>query len=401
MKSSVCALVLGGYVNGYSVIRELSGRGLSDIWLFDYCDSLASKSNKIKGFSKIDKTPESLKENLFKLRCQFDYIVLFPTDDLQLELISQVKDEILEFCFIPFNCDNVAQSLDKNYQYRCCDELGIPYPKTFVVDDLASLGSVSEARFPIILKPTKRCDLSDDVFRNLYLNDVSDLYENSKLIENYVDSGIVFLASEYVPGDDTNIFAYTGYRSKNGVILNEWIGRKLNQFPNSFGVFSSACNESPEIVRNQGRLLVEKLELYGISEPEFKYDYRDNTYKLMEINLRSMMWHRVGSLSGVDLHYSQWLDSIGLDVPSQKQSFSVKIHFIYMKHEIMNLLSRRGYCKYFYYNVFKSGRSEFAVYNYGDIKPFFYDLRNYPRSLAKIWLKPLLIRLGKKLKKYF
>lgn len=49
-----------------------------------------------------------------------------------------------------------------------------------------------------------------------------------------------------------------------------------------------------------------------ISEFEYKYDPRDGTYKFMGISLRSTAWNRVGHLSGVNLHRTQYLDALGL-----------------------------------------------------------------------------------------
>ena len=60
------------------------------------------------------------------------------------------------------------------------------------------------------------------------------------------------MASEIIPGDGSNIYAYVGYRSKSGKIINEWTGRKLSQYPDDFGVFSSASNEAPDDVLIQG-----------------------------------------------------------------------------------------------------------------------------------------------------
>ena len=75
--------------------------------------------------------------------------------------------------------------------------------------------------------------------------------------------------------------------------MNEWTGKKLNQYPDNFGVFSSASNESVSEVMPSGRKLVTEINAFGIIEPEFKFDHRDKTLKLMEVNLRSMMWNRV------------------------------------------------------------------------------------------------------------
>jgi len=207
----------------------------------------------------------------------------------------------------------------------------------------------------------------------------------------YSNKNTTFLASEFIPGDDTNIYAYVGYRSQDGEILNEWVGKKLTQYPDIFGVFSSGSNEAPKIVKEQGRKLLEVMDLKGINEPEFKYDSRDGKYKLMEINLRSMMWHRVGNLSGVNIQYSQYLDAIGKNIEVQHQNQEDIIHFIYMKHEILNLFTRKSYWKHFKRNVFHKNR-EFAVYDKNDLKPFFYDLIGTIKGVILVCLKLLKIR---------
>lgn len=386
-KISDLALVLGGYVNGYSIIRELKECGVTNIWLLDYGKSLSRWSNQLSGVGCIEKSAASLLLQLNKLHGRYDHIVVFPTDDLQLKLLAEIYSDVAAFCSLPFSPDNLIESLDKSVQYDYCEKLGVPYPKTMRLQWPSDLPRLFELKFPLIIKPSKRDDLTLPVFRNLYVESVEELNGRKDVLLDYVGKGVVFIASEFVPGDDTRIFAYTGYRSRRGEIINEWIGKKLTQFPDCYGVFSSASNEAPEEVRVQGRRLLEGMNLVGIAEPEFKFDERDGKYKLMEINLRSMMWHRTGNRSGVHIQYSQWLDMLGLPVPRQRQSMSPRVHFVYMKHELINLLSRKGYWRHFKHNVFGGDKVYFAVFDHRDPKPFIYDLLQFPRSLLGRWLK--------------
>ncbi len=388
----VYTLVLGGYVNGYSIIRELHAKGVENIALFSYGRSLASYSNKINYFKSIEKSSESLKKEIIELKKQCDYIVIFPTDDLQLENLHKIYNDIKDFCFIPFNYDNLIESLDKYVQYSYCEEFDIPYPKTIDIKQLNDVNKIETMMFPVLVKPNKRDDLVTDVFRSLFLNNVEDFYSNKEKLSCFLDKNITFLASEYIPGDDTNIYAYVGYRSQKGEILNEWIGKKLTQYPDEFGVFSSGSNECLEIVKEQGRKLLEVMNLKGIAEPEFKYDSRDGKYKLMEINLRSMMWNRVGNLSGVNIQYTQYLDAIGEKVSKQVQNLENRVHFVYMKHEILNLLQRKGYWKHFKYNVWGCENTHFAVFNRKDIKPSLFDSIFIIKAFVGRCLRVLKIR---------
>ncbi|HWR25001.1 MAG TPA: hypothetical protein VN278_02095, partial [Methanosarcina sp.] len=188
-------------------------------------------------------------------------------------------------------------------------------------------------------------------------------------------------------GNESCIYAYVAYRDMQGRILNEWTGKKLAQYPNSFGVFSSASNEAPEEVRILGKTLLSGIDIKGIAEPEFKYDSRDKKYKLMEINLRSMMWHRVGNLSGVNLQYTQYLDALGKTVEPQIQIKDKDIHFIYLNHEIINLLFRKNYFPVFKKNIWDSDESHIAVYDKSDIKPFLKDIIGLPRMIFRRFMR--------------
>lgn len=386
------ALILGGYVNGYCIIKELYACGVKDIALLSHEKSLASYSNKISHFQSIGKSAESLKEAIKALKKKSDYIVIFPTDDLHIENLHAIYEEIKEFCFVPFNNQNILESLDKYEQYSYCEKYNIPYPKTQNIETIKDINKIKFMIFPVLIKPKKRDDLNTDVFRSLYLENIEDYHHNKTKLSDFINKNIAFLASEFIPGDDTNIYAYMGYRSQDGNILNEWIGKKLSQYPDAFGVFSSGSNEAPKIVQEQGRKLLEVMDLQGICEPEFKYDSRDGKYKLMEINLRSMMWHRLGNLSGVHIQYTQYLDALNEDVPKQIQNQKERFHLVYMKHELTNLLNRKKYWTHFKYNIFGCKNREFAVWEKSDIKPFVFDLMVFMKGAMRQCLRALKIR---------
>lgn len=386
-----CALVLGGYVNGYSIIQELHECGVRDIVLFDYQRNLASYSNRIKSFHIIRKNPESLFEQLTKLHEEYEYIVAFPTDDLQVEMMCHIYDRVSEFCFLPVHKENSLKFQDKYEQYIACEKLGVPYPQTLKIKTINDLTKLESFLWPVILKPTSRHDLTTNVFRSLILQDKQDLDQRVNQLSRFISEGINFLASEIIPGDGSNIYAYTSYRSKKGKILNEWIGKKLSQYPDDFGVFSSASNSAPIKILEQGRILADGMDLYGICQSEFKFDSRDNKYKLMEINLRSDMWHRTGNRAGVHIQYTQWLDAIG-EIPPKEMQTNKNIHYIYYKHELINLFTRRDYAKVFKYNFWGGDERSFAVLDKQDSRPFLHDIPSTIKGLGAQWLKTLGLR---------
>lgn len=387
-----CALVLGGHVNGYSIVKELYEQGVKNIALFDQGRSLARFSNKVKYRAVIDKSSEKLLRELKNLHEHYDYIVPFPTDDLQLENLHVIYDEVCDFCYLPFNRETLLDSSDKFFQYQTCEKIGVPYPKTVNAKSVNDLDSIDGLTFPLLIKPSTRKDLTVDVFRVLYLETKDDYLSAKANLADKITKGVEFVISEYIPGDDTNIYAYTCFRSQQGEILNEWIGKKLTQYPDNYGVFCSASNEAPEAVLIQGRKLVEALNAYGIVEPEFKYDCRDGKFKLMETNLRSMMWHRTGSISDVKLQATQFNYATGQEIITYQQELNQRRHFVLMLHEIPNLIARKSYWKHFKYNVWGGQKRVWAIFEWRDIKPFFSSLILLSKMVAAAWLRRFGLR---------
>lgn len=391
-KKNSCALVLGGHVNGYSIVKELYEQGIKEIVLFDLGHSLARFSNKIKYKSVIDNSSSSLLDELNRLNEKYEFIIVYPTDDLQVENLKSIYKEISGFCYLPFNPLNVLKTSDKFFQYNTCENYDIPYPKSVSATKSSDLESVSFLTYPLLIKPSTRSDLKIKVFRTLYVVDEREFDDRKDELVGLFEKGVELVISEYIPGDDTNIYAYTCFRSHEGGILNEWIGKKLTQYPDNYGVFCSASNEAPDEVLFQGRALVEALDAYGIVEPEFKYDYRDGKYKLMETNLRSMMWHRTGSISGVKLHETQFRYATYKPVNVYQQERTSSIHFVLMLHEIPNLIARKGYWKHFKHNVWGGNQRVWAVFEWRDLKPFLYGNYLLFKRVTVLCLKRLKMR---------
>lgn len=388
MKKNPCAVILGSYVNEYSIVRDLFENKITEIIVIDDSKGLTSYSKMIRKFIHLkDFSSENLLRTFQELHYTYDFLILYPCSDFHIEFLREIFDKISEFCFIPMNPKNVLNSMDKAVQYSFCEKLNIPYPKTVIINDIEDLSKIDTLVFPIIIKPNKRDDFKFKVFRNIHFATRDEYLKRKEDLISIVSNNVSLLASEIIPGDGSNIYAYIAYRNKEGIILNEWSGKKLSQYPNDFGVFASASNQAPMIITQQGKRLIEAMDLFGIIEPEFKYDFRDGKYKLMEINLRSMMWHRVGNLSGVNIQYTQYLDALGIIPKKQNQNKERDIHLVYFKHEIFNLLSRKGYLQIFVNNFLHSDETHFMVFSISDIMPFIIDLKNMidPRELIRKW----------------
>ncbi len=378
---SIACIVIGGYVNGYAIIQELCEYNVPNLILVDYHKDPAYYSNKLKGRYVIAQSEDALLKILQFIHTTYDTLFLFPTQDVHLSHLAHLYNKIKAYCKVAFNVENVVKYQDKAIQYRFCEELGIPYPATCILKSIDDLDAIKALQFPIIVKATSR---HSDVhtFRNAYCASHGDWLKKSNRLGKLLENGVELMVSEVIPGDGSNIFAYVGYRKSDGHILGEWTGRKLAQFPNDFGVFSSAKAEQNATVLQQGRTLLEAMNLWGIAEPEFKYDFRDGQYKLMEINLRPMMWHRVGALNKMPLNYIQYLDLKGEVRNRFECEYNAGI-YANLWYEVLNLLKYRRYYKIFKQNVL-STHTTIALYDSQDIRPFFMALKTILRKVIGI-----------------
>jgi len=381
-----CAVVIGGSVNGYSIIQELHRFGVADIALLEIGLQPARRSRFITDCFDIELTAESLAYALKSLHRKYALLVLYPTDEYHLELCGEIEDKIRDFCFIPSDLKRMMELQDKSVQVRLCAEQEVPCPPGVVLDGAASLCRLRQLELPIIVKPIKRYRFAGlpDFRKNYIVRTYEDIPTVSRELERWMAEGCRFLASEIIPGDGPGLlYAYNAYCTKNGKITHEWCGRKLSQYPDEFGVFSSASNETANDLCRQGRKLVSAMQLPGIIQAEFKYNAHDGKLYFIEFSFRSDMWSRVGTLSGVHLQYAQWCEANGLPFLDEKQDVSRIVHFCNLSFEIENLFRREKYWKIFRHNVFGGDRFAAAFCSIDDPMPFLTTLKSILRLIAR------------------
>ena len=378
-----CAVILGDSINGYLIMRELWSKGIKNIVLFYRNRSLCNNSNKIILSQKIDLSAATLKNKLTDLSSKFKRLIIYPTLDYQVKNLSDIYDSIQDFCFIAFNHANILTCMNKYYQYQFCKTLGIPVPESIALKHPDDIKNTLKLKFPIIIKPQAKLTLNDEIFKNTIIQTHKDLDRLYPILEKKMYGGGRLLASEIIPGGENNLYSYFGYRNKEGKILNEWTGRKLSSFPDNFGVFASGVNELNPIVLNQGRALLNGMNLMGMCQSEFRFDARDNSFKFIEINIRTTLLSGLAHLSGVNLTYTQYLDGIGERAPRQNQITDKKIHLVTLNNELRNLAQRKNYWKVFKYNLFRGDINYWLPWDKQDKKPFMFWFLGIPKRMIK------------------
>ena len=338
------ALVIGLYVNGYGIIRELSRDSEIPIVGLDHNPKSFGFASKHLSEKYVLGNNESLIDFLLDYGKKQEYkVVLFPTTDYHTKIFARFYDELSQYYHIPVNPNTLLNTISKKHQYEICEKIGIPYPKTFFVESISDINDLDakskELMYPLIVKPFYRDNDVNELFRLKEIRNQLELQKCLTFIRSNINKG--FMVSEVVLGEPDNIWAYTAYCNQNSDIVAGWTGRKLTQKPYYYGVFSTARCELNPVVESQGEKFLKEIEHIGIGEPEFKYDHRDDTYKFIEINPRYMMWHLLGWKGGINLPLIQYYDMTDqrdkLNYMKKSQNIN-HTHLVFLPHEIYNLI---------------------------------------------------------------
>jgi D-aspartate ligase len=242
--------------------------------------------------------------------------VLFYAEDSHLRLVSRYRHRLRSaFRFVVGDEQLIEDLVDKARFQELAERLHLPVPAT---RRICTVGGAPPPRldlnFPIVIKPTTRGNSWGAMWESKVLQ-VDTPAALSELWPRLVASGAELLAQELIPGPESRIESYHVYVDKHGAIVGEFTGRKIRTKPSTFG-FSTALEITNEAdVMNQGRALVQRLNLRGVAKVDFKRAPDDKLY-VLEINPRFNLWHHLGAVSGVNLPALYYADAVGLPRPA-------------------------------------------------------------------------------------
>jgi D-aspartate ligase len=298
----VTAFVFGMFETGLGVGRSLGRNGIK-VFGFDFKKDIASYSKYVVF---------SLCPNPIKAESKFiDFIInktkildhkpiVYITADDFLEVFS--KHRVLLEEYLLFNLPDetsINLAFNKSILYKELSILKIDCPKTFE--------NISDCTYPLIIKGNNVNKWRSNVSGNdkvIFIKNYEDLCKNLEILDNL---NVEYVLQEIIPGNDNTFFKYNTYRSKSGEILAEFVLQKLRQNPVRFGVGSLVKSVNNEEIRMLGRKVFEYLNYKGIGSAEFKYDERDNKYKLIEINTRYWQQNILPTECGINFPFIEYL----------------------------------------------------------------------------------------------
>jgi predicted ATP-grasp superfamily ATP-dependent carboligase len=288
------------YYSTLGIVRSLGSKGIRVSVLADAPVALASRSRYCSGRYLVPSPSEDayipavvdiLRRVHFDLIIPVGYAPTVALAEHKAELNWLTKLEVADY-------EKIRAAADKFYTQELATSLGVPAPRTVApasLDDVARCSA--ELEYPVVIK--KPCEMPGVPI--YYARNRSELLSLYPTIcgwrSGYKNS--LPLLQEYIPGYGCGFFALY----QHGVCKRIFMHRRVRETPPRGGVSCCAASNYDPKLKEYGTRLLDRLQWHGVAMVEFRYDVRDNDYKLMEINPKFWGSLDLSLTAGVDFPY--------------------------------------------------------------------------------------------------
>ncbi|HYR06591.1 MAG TPA: hypothetical protein VEQ60_02405, partial [Longimicrobium sp.] len=204
----------------------------------------------------------------------------------------------------------------KQALYHLCRALGVPTPETAFPRCPAGVEAfAASALFPVMLKGIDGLRLQRRTGIKMEVVQTPErLLERYAALEDPAAPNLML--QEYVPGGDDTVWMFNGYFDRRSACRAGFTGKKLRQHPVHTGSTSlGICLENPEVHRLTAEMMA-AIGYRGILDVGWRYDARDDGYKLLDPNPRIGSTFRLFvDERGMDVARWLYLDLTGQPLP--------------------------------------------------------------------------------------
>ena len=298
--------------------------------------------------------------------------VLFVAGDPYMEFVAEHHTALRERFLLTDSMrpDGTPVLLDKRSFYERCQALGAALPATFFPDDAAEAReAAARLRYPAIVKPTH----SHRVRTRLGGAKLVEAADAEALVgwwERFRAWGTGSVLQEIVPGPESNIMVAALYTDAGLCVRSLFTARKNRQYPPHYGSgsYMEAC-WSDEIAALSIDL-IRKLGYRGIAGTEYKWDPRDEAWKLIEVNPRPTLWFALPRAAGVDVVWDAYCDLVGRPNPVRAKCQDDRVRWQLPVRDVVSALHylRAGELSWreFWRTVVDPRRKEYAELSWRD-----------------------------------
>ncbi|MFT9282122.1 carboxylate--amine ligase [Bifidobacterium fermentum] len=246
----------------------------------------------------------------FKTRNPDTVALLIPCGDVYADLLSQCGDELRKYFVYNTLDDALSRRLSyKSSFYRICEEFKLPHPRTATFDrEAVARGDYRNLPFgfPVAMKPANSVEWLGIEFegrKKAFIIDTPEELES--LIQKSYKAGYTseMVIQDFIPGGDDRMRVLNAYVDQHHRVRMMFLGHPLLEDPTpvAVGNYAAILPDYDEEVFRRIAAFLEGIGYEGVANFDMKFDVRDQTYKLFEINLRQGRSSYFVTLNGFNL----------------------------------------------------------------------------------------------------
>ena len=298
MIKEVLPVILGTDANAYGLARSFYDEyGIKPLAL----GKAALRETKESKIIDVEINPNLTDEKVFldtllsvyeKNKDKYKKFILLSCAEWYTDLIVNNRETLSKYFILPFMDKDLKNKLeDKESFYAMCEEYGLDYPGTYIITKENVNDINIPFDFPVALKPASSTEYSKVSFEGkeksykIYSKEKLEKVANDIFNSGYNHHIIV---QDFIPGNDDTMWVLNCYSDHNGKVKMMCLGQCILEEHTPYGVgnYKAIISDSNNEIYEKIKSFLEQINYVGFSNFDLKYDYRDNKYKLFEINVR-------------------------------------------------------------------------------------------------------------------
>ncbi|WP_225049316.1 hypothetical protein [Lacticaseibacillus kribbianus] len=333
--SKIVPIMVGTDVNGYQMARSFHEAYGVKTHCVGVAPLIMTRDSQICDVTIVDGLKEdatfvqAIKDLAAKYGVPGVKPILCMAGDEYVELGIRNREALKDVVWIPYPDLAVLDDVYyKDHFYALCEQNGLPYPTTVVVNQQDYKQKVADLTiaFPVAMKPAdaaQQIALDFEGQRKAYKfqnkEDILDMIQRT-YAAGY-DGNI--LLQDFIPGGDDSMYTVNFYADRDHNVRQITMGRQLLQDPSDFlvGNYVATFIEHHEAIEQKLIHFVKAIQYSGFGNFDLKFDARDQEFKLIELNPRQGRSAFYTTASGTNLVIPA-VEELLFDVPFTETDYN-------------------------------------------------------------------------------
>lgn len=252
--------------------------------------------------------------------------VLIPTcEETALWVAEQRHTLSSRFISPALSPELVRDVSSKERLYLLARQCGAPTPEARFPksrDEVEHLACI--ATFPLVLKAIDGALLQRRKGKRLVIvHNARELVEQYDALEDATSPNL--MVQDFIPGGDESAWIFHAYLAQDSECLVAFTGRKLREYPIHGGSTTLGICEPNAALEDTARSLLKGVGYRGPVDMDYRYDARDQSYKVVDFNPRMGANFRMFvDEQGTDVARAMYLDMTGQAVRRNRPRYGRK-----------------------------------------------------------------------------